>query len=331
MAKILLMGTVHHAVKEFQALSKYGEIVKLASKDRQEFFKDCAQGGKYSDVTAIYATGEANGVVGKFDTELVSHLPTSLKYVCYHGAGYDKYDGHALLDAGIQLSNVPQAVDDATADTNMYLILGVLRNFGKANRELHALRWDKNVAKANDPQGKVLGILGMGGIGRTVRDRATAFGFSKILYYNRTRLSPELEKNAEYVSFDELLKQSDVLSLNLPLNAKTKHTINKETLAQCKDGVFIVNTARGAVIDEQALADALTSGKVKAVGLDVFENEPEIHPVVLNHPDSLLLPHMGTHTVETRYKMEMTVIRNIDSGLTTGKVVDIVPEQAGKF
>lgn len=153
--------------------------------------------------------------------------------------------------------------------------------------------------------------------------RAVTMGM-KIQYYNRRRLSVEQENaagNAKYVSFDELLATSDVLSLNLPLNPNTRHIISRAEFAKMKDGVVIVNTARGAVVDEAALVEALDSGKVASAGLDVFENEPEIHPGLLKNENVLLVPHLGTHTYETQKSMEVLVIDNIRAAITEGKLL----------
>src|SRR5579871_3665496 len=153
--------------------------------------------------------------------------------------------------------------------------------------------------------------------------RAVTMGM-KIQYHNRKRLTVEQENaagNAKYVSFDELLATSDVLSLNLPLNPKTRHIISRNEFAKMKEGVVIVNTARGAVMDEAALVEALESGKVASAGLDVFENEPEIHPGLLKNENVLLVPHLGTHTYETQKSMEVLVIDNIRSAITTGQLL----------
>lgn len=139
----------------------------------------------------------------------------------------------------------------------------------------------------------------MGGIGSAVAHRAKAFGM-KIQYHNRSQLSANKENGVKYVSFEELLKTSDVLSLNLALNPSTKHIIAKEQFEQMKDGVVIVNTARGPLMDEAALVDALKSGKVWTCGLDVFEEEPKIHPGLLECENAVLLPHVGTATFETQ-------------------------------
>jgi glyoxylate reductase len=153
--------------------------------------------------------------------------------------------------------------------------------------------------------------------------RAITLGM-KIQYYNRNRLSLAQEEaagNAKYVSFDELLATSDVLSLNLPLNPKTRHIISKAEFSKMKDGVVIVNTARGAVMDEEALVEALDSGKVASAGLDVYETEPHIHPGLMKNENVLLVPHMGTHTYETQKAMEVLVIDNIRSAITKGELL----------
>lgn len=153
--------------------------------------------------------------------------------------------------------------------------------------------------------------------------RAITLGM-KIQYHNRNRLSPVQEKaagDAKYVSFDELLATSDVLSLNLPLNPKTRHIISNTEFAKMKDGIVIVNTARGAVMDEAALVDALDSGKVASAGLDVYEDEPIIHPGLMKNENVLLVPHLGTHTYETQKAMEVLVIDNIRAAITKGKLL----------
>src|SRR5436190_14160016 len=156
--------------------------------------------------------------------------------------------------------------------------------------------------------------------------RAITLGM-KIQYYNRNRLSPEQEKaagDAKYVSFEQLLATSDVLSLNLPLNPTTRHIISHAEFAKMKDGVVIVNTSRGAVMNEAALVDALESGKVAGAGLDVYEDEPTIHPGLIKNESVLLLPHMGTHTRETHKTMEVMVINNIRAAITRGELLNPV-------
>ena len=178
----------------------------------------------------------------------------------------------------------------------------------------------------HDPKRKTLGILGMGGIGQAVAARAKPFGVT-VQYHNRNRLPGEQEQGAKYVSFEELLKTSDVLSLNLALNANTRHIISKPQFDMMKDGVCIVNTARGPIIDEAALVDALNSGKVGSAGLDVFEEEPKIHPGLLENTNAFLLPHLGTSTWETQRDMELLVIENMKSAIEGKGLITPVPEQ----
>ncbi|KAJ5505719.1 D-isomer specific 2-hydroxyacid dehydrogenase NAD-binding [Penicillium expansum] len=307
----------HSAQAAWSALSEIAELVESSATNRAEFIQECKD-GKLDGVVAIYRTIGSVTLTGLVDEELLNVLPSSLRYIAHCGAGYDQVDVHACSarNPPIRVSNVPTAVDDATADVNMFLILGALRNFN----------------------------AGMGGIGRNLKKKAEAFGM-KVIYHNRRKLSDEMSAGAQYVSFDELLSTSDVISLNLPLNKNTRHIIGKAEFAKMKDGVVVVNTARGAVMDEAALVDALDSGKVFSAGLDVFEEEPRIHPGLLSNQNVILVPHMGTWTSEVSYvllhkdSMKLTcqktmlaieewTIGNIRMALEVGKLKSPVPEQA---
>jgi len=252
-----------------------------------------------------------------------------LKFICHNGAGYDQVDVHACTDRGIKVSNVPTAVDDATADVNMFLILGALRGFNTSMLALREGKWRGHPPPplGHDPEGKTLGILGMGGIGRNLKKKAEAFGM-KVVYHNRKKLSEEMSAGAEYVSFEKLLSDSDVISLNLPLNKNTRHLISTEEFEKMKKGVVIVNTARGAIMDEDALVKALDAGTVWSCGLDVYEEEPKVHPGLVANPHVMLVPHMGTWTFETQLAMEEWNIGNVRAALETGKLNTVVPEQA---
>lgn len=166
----------------------------------------------------------------------------------------------------------------------------------------------------------------MGGIGQAVAQRARAFGMS-IQYHNRSRLPESEELGAKYVSFDDLMKTSDVISLNLALNPSTRHIISKAQFDMMKQDVIIVNTARGPIIDEAALVDALESGKVFSAGLDVFEEEPKIHPGLMENENVVLLPHVGTSTWETQKDMELLVLENLRSAVEGKGLVTQVAEQ----
>lgn len=329
--KILFLDNVVDAKDELAKLREKADVVTVKDgTTRETFLKDLKN--NYQDINAIFRTFISVKKTGRFDEELAQALPESCKAVCHYGAGYDQIDVPFFTERGIQVSNVQSMADESTALTNLYLIIGTLRNFGDGALNLQKGQWLKGVALGNDISGKTLGILGMGGIGREIRDFVAPLGFDKVLYYNRNRLSPELEKESIYCdSVEELFSKSDVISINVPLSAATKHLVNPESISKMKDGVIIVNTARGPVCDEKALVDGLNSGKIGGVGLDVFEREPAVEEGLLKHPRTLLLPHMGTWTHETHYKMEKAVLENLESFVDTGKVTTIVPEQKGKF
>ncbi|KAE8146060.1 D-isomer specific 2-hydroxyacid dehydrogenase [Aspergillus avenaceus] len=328
--KILLLGRIVHAHKTWSSLSDIADLIQPAATNRSEFIQEC-KSGKFEGVVAAYRTFDSVAVTGLIDEELVGVLPASLVFLAHCGAGYDQVDVHACSarTPAIRVSNVPTAVDDATADVNMFLIIGALRNFNTGMLALRDGNWRGRTLPAlgHDPQGKVLGILGMGGIGRNLKKKAEAFGM-RVVYHNRRPLDEQLSGGAEYVSFEELLGRSDVISLNLPLNKNTRHIIGQPEFQKMKDGVVIVNTARGAVMDEEALVNALDSGKVYSAGLDVFEDEPKVHPGLVKNPNVMLVPHMGTWTVETQTAMEEWAIENLRLGLETGKLKSPVPEQA---
>lgn len=356
------------ARKQWESLSELGELITPQSTNRADFIREC-QDGKLDGVVAAYRTFNSVSVTGRFDAELCRHLPKSWRFLSHCGAGYDQIDAEACSarDPPLLVSNVPSAPDNATADTGIFLMLGALRNFNTSMAALRQGDWRGNPAPAlgHDPQGKVLGVLGMGGIGRNMKKKAAAFDMTTI-YHNRRRLSPEMADGAEYVSFEELLKRSDVLSLNLPLNPKTRHIISTEQFKLMKPSAVVVNTARGAVIDEAALVDALDRGLIAGAGLDVFEEEPKIHPGLVKNEKVILLPHMGTWTQETQVcqalvqilpqpflilvtsillcdhnhmptlaltldprqeKMEAWVIDNIRSALETGNLMSPIFEQ----
>ncbi|GFF69641.1 60S ribosomal protein L17 [Aspergillus udagawae] len=329
MPSALLIGAITHARKEWEDLSSILTLKEFPEGTRDEFIRNCKE-GQYDDVVVIYRSNASTKFTGPFDAELLSVLPKSLKYICHNGAGYDNIDIPACSEKGIAVSSTPVAVNHATADVGIFLMIGALRQAYIPLSALRAGQWQGKTTLGHDPQGKVLGILGMGGIGREMANRARAFGM-KIQYHNRSRLSPELEGDAQYVSFDELLANADVLSLNLALNAKTRHIIGEKEFQKMKDGVVIVNTARGALIDEKALVAALDSGKVMSAGLDVYENEPEIEAGLVNNPRVMLLPHIGTATYETQKEMELLVLNNLRSAVEKGEMITLVPEQKDIF
>ncbi|KAK9774140.1 putative D-isomer specific 2-hydroxyacid dehydrogenase [Seiridium cardinale] len=332
--KVLLLGIIEHAHEAWTSLSSIADLITTQATSRSDFIKEC-DSGTFDGVTAIYRTWDSTNTTGRIDAELIKHLPASLKFISHNGAGYDSIEVTACTESGIRVSNAPSTVNDSTADLGIWLMLGALRNLNHPLLNLRQGAWrggeksgTTKPALGHDPQGKTLGILGMGGIGRNMAKKAKVFGI-RIVYHNRTRLSEEVEKDigAEYRNFEDLLKESDILSLNLPLNPATRHLISTPQFEMMKPGVVIVNTARGAVIDEAALVAALDSGVVGSAGLDVFENEPEIHPGLIANERVLIVPHMGTYSVETQTKMEEWTISNVRIALEKGKLRSIVPEQ----
>lgn len=264
----------------------------------------------------------AEQLTGRFDRELIDRLPRSLRFVSHNGAGYDQIDANACAakgrphrflsnrlcsgsfdTEGISVSNTPGAVDASTANTAIFLLLGAMRRVHVPSTSLRAGQWRGQMSLGHDPDGKTLGILGMGGIGSAVARRALAFDF-KLQYHNRSPLSPERNPwGAAYVDFETLLKTSDVISVHLPLGEETKGMIGEKEFHLMKNGVVLVNTARGAIVDEQALVGAIRSGKVFGAGLDVYEKEPEVNQELLNNENVVLLPHLGTATVETQVRL----------------------------
>ncbi|KAK0252221.1 hypothetical protein B0A54_08209 [Friedmanniomyces endolithicus] len=325
---ILLIGKITHARKEWEALASLAELKEYPSGSRPDFLTTL-HSPAYSTIHAIYRSNDSTSLTGPFDAALITALPASVRYITHNGAGYDNIDIPACTARGIQVSSTPIAVDGATADTAMFLILGALRRISRPMGSLRRGEWrGKGYGLGHDPKDKVLGILGMGGIGQAVAHRASAFGMS-IQYHNRNRLPEDKELGARYVSFEELLRTSDVLSLNLALNASTRHIISTPQFALMKPGVVVVNTARGPIIDEAALVAALESGKVFSAGLDVFEDEPRIHEGLVGNADVVLLPHLGTATWETQRAMEVLVLENLRGVLEGRGLVTRVPEQRG--
>ncbi|CZT12660.1 hypothetical protein WAI453_005628 [Rhynchosporium graminicola] len=327
---LLLIGDLAHTQKEWSEFSSFAEL-KEFSQTRADFLKEL-ESGSYDDVVALYRSNESTKFTGEFDQELVSKLPASLKYICHNGAGYDNIDIAACTNKGIQVSSTPVAVNSATADIAIFLMLGALRRIHNPYTAVRSSQWrGPSFELGRDPQNKVLGILGMGGIGREVAVRGRAFGM-KIQYHNRTRLSSSIEQSlgATYVSFEDLLKNADVLSLNCSLRKETVGIIGKKEFGMMKKGVVLVNTARGKLIDEAALVQALEDGSVWSAGLDVYEEEPKINEGLLKNPNVVLLPHIGTGTVETQRNMELLVLENIESAVKKGTLITQVSEQENK-
>jgi glyoxylate reductase len=249
---------------------------------------------------------------GRVDDELLDAAGAGLRGVCNVAVGFDNIDLAACADRGVVVTNTPGVLDDATADLAFGLVLAATRRLGEGERLIRAgrpWRWGMGFMLGHDLHGARLGIVGLGGIGSRVARRGRAFGM-EIAYTGRRESPYAAELEATRVELDELLATADVLSLHVPLTAETRHMIGACELGLMKPTATLVNTARGAVVDEAALAAALREGTIGAAGLDVFEHEPEVHPGLLELENAVLVPHLGSATVETRAAMAELAARN---------------------
>ena len=245
-----------------------------------------------------------------------------LRAVANVAVGYNNLDVAALQARGIVATNTPDVLTETTADLGFALVLAAARRMGEAERWLRAgswTGWNFLDLLGRDVHGSTLGILGMGRIGQGIARRAIGFGM-RTLYHNRSRLPEAVERDcrAGYVSFEELLARSDHLVLVLPYSAANHHIVDAAALAKMKPGATLTNIARGGLVDEAALADALEAGRLAAAGLDVFEGEPRIDPRLLSLPNVMLTPHIGSGTLATRRAMVALAVDNLVAALGCG-------------
>ena len=250
----------------------------------------------------------------KFDKEIISELSPSIKIIANYAVGYNNVDTDAAAAKGIVVTNTPEVLTDATADISILLLLGASRRAyeGRKAAESQSWVWSTSLLLGKQMSNRKLGILGMGRIGRAVAQRARGFGM-EIHYHNRNRLSPDLENGAKYHSdIKSLFSQSEFLSINCPATADTANLINKETINFFPDDVVIANAARGDIINDQDMIEAMKNGKVFALGLDVYNGEPKINENYLKLDNLFLLPHLGSATERTRIDMGDRAISNLE-------------------
>ena len=251
-----------------------------------------------------------------FSADVIAALPARLRVIANHSVGVDHVDLPAATAKGVIVTNTPDVLSDATAEIAILCMLGAARRASEGDRMVREGRWDfwsPAFMVGTQTTGKRFGVIGMGRVGQVAAKRARGFGMT-VHYYNRRRLAPELEQGAVFhESIDDLLPHCDVLSLHCPATPETTGMINARTLALLPDGAVLVNTARGALVDEAALIDALTSGKLFAAGLDVFATEPGGNPALSALENVFLLPHIGSATRETRDAMGFRALDNIDA------------------
>ena len=255
-------------------------------------------------------------VTDRIDNTILSQAGNNLKLIASFGTGIDHIDFAAAKKRNITITNTPGVLTEDTADMTMALILAVPRRLSEGERLVRANKWDgwaPTLMLGHRIWGKRLGIIGMGRIGQAVAHRARGFGLS-VHYHNRHRVHPEIESELEatyWESLDQMLAHMDIISINCPHTPATFHLLSERRLKLVKPHAYIVNTSRGEVIDENALTRMLASGKISGAGLDVFEHEPAVNPKLLNLENVVLLPHMGSATLEGRLDMGEKVIVNI--------------------
>lgn len=252
------------------------------------------------------------------DKEVIDEAP-ELKVIANCAVGVNNIDVSYARRRGILVTNTPEVLTEATADLTLALILATTRRLVEADRFCRQGKfqgWKIDLFLGQELSGKTLGIIGFGRIGRAVARRARAFNL-KVIYYDPNPLSRDQEKElgAEFRDLDSLLSESDIVSIHASLTPQSYHLISKERLGLMKKTAVLINVARGPIVDEKALAEALEQGKIWAAGLDVYENEPQIEPKLLQLENVILLPHIGSATYETRRKMCFMAVNNLLQGL----------------
>ncbi|MFT4784084.1 MAG: lactate dehydrogenase-like 2-hydroxyacid dehydrogenase [Paracoccaceae bacterium] len=251
-----------------------------------------------------------------FSAAVAAQLDPRLKIIANHSVGVDHCDLPALRSRGIAVTNTPDVLSDATAEIAMLLLLGAARRAVEGDRLVRSGAWDvwsPSFMVGKQVSGARLGIIGMGRVGRAMAEKARGFRM-EVHYFNRSKLPPEQEQGAIYHdTIDGVLGVADFLSLHCPATPETTGLMNKERFAQLPDGAVVVNTARGALIDEAALIDAIESGKLSGAGLDCFVTEPGGNPALSQYENIFMLPHIGSATVQTRDAMGFRALDNLDA------------------
>ena len=307
----------------------YREAVDYLAGRVQLDYHDSDDGLPSADLLArlVDKDGLICQLTDRIDVALMDAVP-NVRVVSNVAVGFDNIDIPAATERGVIVTNTPGVLTDTTADLAFALILGAGRRLGESERYLRAgqfRQWRIDLLTGWDIWGSTLGVLGMGRIGQAVARRGRGFNM-RVLYYDPLRQSEDLERELgiEYVSKDELLAQADFLSLHCALTAETHHLIGADELSAMKPTSVLVNTSRGPVVDEAALADALEAGVIAAAGLDVFEHEPEVHPKLLRLENALIVPHIASASVATRTRMCVMAAENVVAGLSGHRPPNIV-------
>ena len=258
---------------------------------------------------ALGTAGVLSTLTEQMDAEFMDAAGDDLKVIANMAVGYDNVDLEAANERGVVVTNTPGVLTETTADTAFMLLLAAARRLGEGERIVRAGEWEAwgpKMILGPDVWGKKLGILGFGEIGQALARRAKGFGM-ELIYWNRSRKEEaEKELEARYLELGELLETCDFLSIHAPLTEETTHLIGAPELEKMKTEAVLVNTSRGPLVDEDALADALEEGRIFAAGLDVYEEEPKVHPKLLELENVVLAPHIGSASFETRDRMAAT-------------------------
>ena len=276
--------------------------------------------------------GAVTLLTDRVDDEFLDAAGPGLKIVANYAVGFDNIDVEACTRRGVLASNTPEVLTETTADTAWALMIGAARRVAEGDRFLRSRQpwiWGPEMMLGQDIHGKVLGIVGFGRIGQAVARRGAGFGM-RVIYFDVMRPPEEVERaaGAEFREFDDLLGEADFISVHVALTPQTRHLFGPDQFRAMKDTAVLVNTSRGPVIDEGGLAEALAAGEIFAAGLDVFENEPEVHPKLLELDNAVVIPHLGSATVETRDAMGFLAVENLVSALEGERPPTLVNPEA---
>lgn len=298
-----------------------GNEVTVSDFDRPLTSEELLDKAKGVDALLSLLTDKING-------EVVDAIGPQLKIVANYAVGFDNINVPELSERGIVATNTPNdAVNEAVAELSWAMVLALARKVVEADESVKRgaySGWEPAIFLGNNISGKTLGIVGMGRIGSMVARMAKGFNV-KVLYYKRTRdEDAERETGAEYADMDKLLAESDFVSLHVPLTAETRHMINRDSLYKMKKGAFLINTARGPVVDEHDLVDSLRDGQLGGAALDVFDNEPNINPELVGMENVILTPHIASATWESRNEMGRLAVEAVLQTLRGDKPSTIV-------
>ena len=286
----------------------------------------------YSSEEVLNLSKDCDGILcvggNKFDAAILDKLSNTVKIIANYAVGFNNVEVDVATKKGIVVTNTPEVLTDSTADISILLLLGASRRAyeGRKFAEEQSWVWSTNFLLGKQMSNRKLGILGMGRIGRAVAKRALGFGM-EIHYHNRTKLAAHLEEGAIYHdNIKSLFNNSEFLSINCPATKETTNLVNEQSINYLPDGAVVTNSARGDIIDDTAMIKAMKSGKVFALGLDVYNGEPKINPEYLKLNNLFLLPHLGSATVRTRIDMGDRAIDNLENFFNNKKPKDQVNE-----